>query len=250
MLLGKLPPKRPIEEYFIEFDFSKWLSETTIVTAVITVLDSTGTNVTAALTDSTQQSNTDTSVNVFIKGGISGETYEISCLITDSAGEVLGPLSKLLTVQETADVVLPTGNMYCAIADIAGRIGETTLTQLTDDLGAGGIDEQLVAKAIIAAGATIDAYCQKYYTTPLSPIPPKIAELCVDITVYDLYSRSDLAMPEIRKDRNDAAIRFLEKVSDGKIDLGVSTPSPAETSNHVEIVSSRRNFKRSNLRDF
>jgi len=246
MLIGKLPPKKPTEEYFIEFDFSGWLSLSTIAAAVVTVLDSAGHNATATLTDSTQQSNTDTLVYVFVKDGISGETYEISCQITDSAGEVLGPLSKLLPVQDTADIVLPTGNMYCAVADIIGIIGETTLTQLTDDLGVGGIDEQVVAKAIIAASATIDAYCQG----PISPVHPMIPGICVDLAVYNLYSRSDLALPEIRKDRYNNAISFLNKVAAGKISLGVKEPAPAGSNDSVESSSGPRIFDRNTMKGY
>jgi len=139
---------------------------------------------------------------------------------------------------------------YCTTANISDRIGETVLTQLTDDAGAGEVDDALVAAAIAAASATIDAYCQGRYTVPLSPVPAKITDLCVDIAAYDLYSRSDLVMPEIRKDRQSAAIRFLEKVAAGTIALGATTPAPADTSNSVELTSNKRIFDRTKLRNF
>ncbi|MFA6290227.1 MAG: DUF1320 domain-containing protein [Victivallales bacterium] len=139
---------------------------------------------------------------------------------------------------------------YCTIENIENLINETILIQLTDDAGVDAVDETLVNAAITAADATIDTYCQKYWPVPLSPVPAKITELSVDIAVYNLYSRCDLALPEIRKERHEAAIRFLEKVAAGSIDLGVSTPSPADTNNSVEFESNTRQFNRSKMRGF
>lgn len=139
---------------------------------------------------------------------------------------------------------------YCTIENITERIGETALIQLTDDAGTGEADEDLATAAIGAASATIDSYCQGRYSVPLTPIPAQIAGLCVDIAVYNLYSRSDLAMPEVRKDRYNAAIRFLEKVADGKIQLGADTPAQINTDNTVNITSAPRNFTRRKMRGF
>jgi phage gp36-like protein len=123
---------------------------------------------------------------------------------------------------------------YCILADIKKAIPEVVIIQLTDDDNIGEIVSANVNKAIAAADATIDAYCQRYYTIPLNPVPPKIVEISADIAIYNLYSRSDLPLPEIRKDRNDAAIKFLEKVAKGDIDLGAASPAPTDTSNGAE----------------
>jgi phage gp36-like protein len=139
---------------------------------------------------------------------------------------------------------------YCTIANITDRIGEAALITLTDDEGTGDVVDALVTAAIAAAAATIDAYCQGRYTVPLATVPAKVAELCQDIAVYELYSRSDLVMPEVRKDRYNAAIRFLEKVAAGTIALGAATPAPADTNNSVDFDSNRRIFNRDKLRNF
>ncbi|MFA5753990.1 MAG: DUF1320 domain-containing protein [Patescibacteria group bacterium] len=139
---------------------------------------------------------------------------------------------------------------YCATDNIKDRIGENALIQLTDDLGDGVVNEDIANAAITEADATIDAYCQKYYTVPLSPVPAKITELSVDIAVYNLYSRRDLALPDIRKDRYNAAIKFLEKVAEGKIELGSSSVSPANASNDVDIESGTRKFTRTKMRSY
>ena len=139
---------------------------------------------------------------------------------------------------------------YCTQANILDRIDEATLITLTDEAGAGEVDDAKVTAAIADADATINAYCQSNYTLPLSPVPPKITQISVDIALYNLYSQSDLEMPEIRKDRNKEAIRFLEKVAAGGISLGSTTPAPADTSNSATVASNARIFTREKMSGF
>ncbi|MHB8772964.1 MAG: gp436 family protein [Syntrophales bacterium] len=139
---------------------------------------------------------------------------------------------------------------YCTQANILNLISEATLISLTDDDGVGAVDAAKVTAAIADADATIDSYCQARYSIPLSPVPAKIAQISVDISVYNLYSRSDLEMPAGRKERNKDAIRFLEKVADGKIQLGASTPAPADTDNSVSMESGSRIFTRGKMEGF
>jgi len=139
---------------------------------------------------------------------------------------------------------------YCDQADIIALIGETALMQLTDDDGAGVIDSARVTRAIADADAAVDSYCQGLYTTPLSPVPAMITRIACDIAAYNLYSRRDMPMPDIRKDRNTAAIRFLELVAAGKVSLGADTPAPSDTQHSVDFNSSARKFTRGKLRDF
>lgn len=130
------------------------------------------------------------------------------------------------------------------------RIDEAVLIALTDKDGLGAIDDARVAAAGADADATIDAYCQGLYTVPLSPIPPKVAQVWADLTLYNLYSLSDLEMPEIRKDRNREAIRFLEAAAAGKISLGTDTPAQADTGSFTNAESSTRIFTPEKLSGF
>jgi phage gp36-like protein len=139
---------------------------------------------------------------------------------------------------------------YCTQENILDRIDEATLIALTDEAGAGVVDGDKVAAAIADADATVDAYCQGRYTIPLSPVPPKITQLSVDIALYNLYSQSDLGMPEVRKDRHAEAIRFSEKVAAGTINLGSSTPAQANTDNAANIDSNARIFTREKMSGF
>jgi phage gp36-like protein len=139
---------------------------------------------------------------------------------------------------------------YCLQTDIVNQIDSTVLLQLTDDAGTGVIDAGIVTRAIADADATIDSYCQDRYTIPLSPVPAKIRQVSVDISIYNLYSRREDVVPDIRKERNQAAIRFLEKVADGKIQLGVATLTPTNTDNSVSISGNTRLFTRDKMSGF
>ena len=139
---------------------------------------------------------------------------------------------------------------YCLQTDILNQLNSTVLLQLTDDAGVGAIDTDVVTRAIADADATIDSYCQARYSVPLSPVPEKIRQISVDIAIYNLYSRRDDVVPDIRKDRDKEAIRFLEKVADGKIQMGAATPTPANTENTVSVAYNDRIFTRNKMSEF
>ena len=139
---------------------------------------------------------------------------------------------------------------YSTKSDILEQLDEAILIQLTDDDSIGAVDDDKVTRAIADADATIDAYCQGRYSIPLDPVPGKIRQICVDLDIYNLYSRRGDAAPEIRKDRHKEAIRFLEKVSEGKISLGASTPAPETTGNSVDINQNDRIFTRDEMSGF
>lgn len=139
---------------------------------------------------------------------------------------------------------------YSTKGDILEQLDEAILIQLTDDDDLGVVNDDRVTRAIADADATIDAYCQGRYSIPLDPVPDKMRQVSVDLAIYNLYSRRGDAAPETRKDRHKEAIRFLEKVSEGKISLGASTPSPETTGNSVEIDQSDRIFTRDEMSGF
>lgn len=151
---------------------------------------------------------------------------------------------------------------YSTLEDLKKLLQEETIIQLTDDenLSPTAIDPTdedhaaivgRIDEAIAAADATIDSYCQDRYTVPLSPVPAKISQISVDLTIYNLFSRRDMDMPEIRKERNKEGIRFLEKVSKDEIHLGVSSPSPlGADSSSMSSEASRRVFTREKMKGF
>jgi len=140
---------------------------------------------------------------------------------------------------------------YSTKIDIFNQVESEVLIQLTDDENTGLVGEAVVTRAIADADATIDAYCQGRYNVPLSPVPEKIRQVSVDIAIYNLYSRRMDTMPEVRSERHKEAIRFLEKVSDGKIFIGADSPAPTNTSDRADITTdNQRIFTRNKMSGF
>jgi phage gp36-like protein len=138
---------------------------------------------------------------------------------------------------------------YSAQTDITEALDEAELIELTDDEGMGTVDESVVTRAIADADATIDAYCQAKYTVPLTSTPDKIRQISVDIAVYNLYSRR-LSVPEHRTARYKEALRFLEKITEGKISLGAAEPAAEATGHEANVDYSTRIFTRSKMTGF
>jgi phage gp36-like protein len=141
--------------------------------------------------------------------------------------------------------------MYCSVDDLLARYSEDVLIDITTD---GTVDDTEINQAkvdgtIADVSALIDSYLQKEYNVPLSPVPRVISKISVDIVLYELFSDrgidEDSEQDIIRKYKN--AIRLLEKIAEGKVTLGSSTPPP---DNGLEVVSQVRVFSRDSLKGF
>ncbi len=86
------------------------------------------------------------------------------------------------------------------------------------------IDTSVTTRAIADADAEIDGYCKAVYDVPFSPVPVMVRKISVDIAIYNLYARRKGA-PEDRRNRYKDAIKFLENVAKGIVDLGSDAPS-------------------------
>lgn len=109
---------------------------------------------------------------------------------------------------------------------------------------------ELIPIAITDADAEIDGYLAKRYSTPMEPVPKIINKFSKDIAVYNLVSRKGIDENDREKtvlNRYNAAIKFLILVSEGKVELGVSTNSDA-ASRGFKMMSNRRNFTRDSMR--
>lgn len=119
--------------------------------------------------------------------------------------------------------------MYCSLDDLLERIPEETLIQITDDDGAGAIDQGKVAAAIARAGNEIDAWCGGRYRTPFAPVPAIISEIAADLAVYYLYARRQEIIPEARTDRYRGNLAMLKEIAHGLITLPGSATAEEPT---------------------
>ncbi len=127
---------------------------------------------------------------------------------------------------------------------------EDVAAQLTDDVGTGEADPGLLAGAIADAEAEVDAHVGQVLTLPLSTVPRFLSLLALDIAVYRLYGRRQLA-DEAVDARYKAAVRALEKIARGEIRVGLPAAA-TESVSHAAVVppGGGRRFTRASMRGF
>jgi phage gp36-like protein len=120
---------------------------------------------------------------------------------------------------------------YCVINDLVQAFTEKKLIQLTDDTSVGVYDSAILNAEIANGQVEIDGYCRKRYSAsmPFATIPEMLIPLNVDITIYRIHKRRGRIPQEI-VDVYDKAVKKLEGIAKGLIDLGTSTGSVAEDS--------------------
>lgn len=96
-----------------------------------------------------------------------------------------------------------------------------------------------ITNAINAAGYEIDTYLSQRYTLPLSSTPEVISKICVDIAVYNLYTRKSL---DKEKDygivsRWERAIVLLKEIRDGKLNLSIAGVETEPVNSGCAILS-------------
>ena len=119
---------------------------------------------------------------------------------------------------------------YCTAQDLIDRYGEEELIQLTDRMGEGTYDAEVVAQAIADANADIDAHLSTRYPAPLSPTPSILVRIGCDLARYYLWK--DKASEAVRMRFEDAR-RALERIALGNIGLGPVASAPAAVAREV-----------------
>lgn len=139
---------------------------------------------------------------------------------------------------------------YATQADMIARFGEEDLIRLTDraDPPLEAIDATVLAAAQADAAATIDSFVASRYTLPLSPAPRVLSGVECDLTWFNLQRGR---VTEDTQKRYDNAMRYLAKVSDGKVSLGpdASNALPAEAGG-VLVTSTDPVFSPETLSDY
>lgn len=145
---------------------------------------------------------------------------------------------------------------YCETAEVRSMIKDDALNTI---IGSDYIEDvaereakiiPIIEAAIEDAGAEIDGYLAKRYPLPLSPVPQVVNKFAKDIAVYNLYSRIGIDESDREKNylnRYKAAVRFLELLAEGKVEIGaVDTTTAARTG--FSVTSSPRLFSRNTLK--
>lgn len=141
-------------------------------------------------------------------------------------------------------------------ADMIGYIVGTDSDDYGDDYTPELLREAvrpLAENAVEDAQAEIDGYLAKRYDVPFTKTPRVINKFAKDIALYNLISRKGVDESDREKTyltRYNAAVAFLTKVAEGKIDIGVedihATQSAAQ--NGFSMKSGNRIFSRSSMK--
>lgn len=146
--------------------------------------------------------------------------------------------------------------MYCSVEEVRGMIKSDALNMIIgdeyieDELEREAKIIPLIEEAIGDADGEIDGYLAKRYPVPLSPTPKVLNKFSKDIAVYNLFSRAGIDEGEKEKNylnRYKAAVRFLENVAKGVIDIGVSD-NVKKASTGFQVNSSTRLFSRDSMK--
>ncbi|MBU5312225.1 DUF1320 domain-containing protein [Tissierella carlieri] len=108
----------------------------------------------------------------------------------------------------------------------------------------------IIEEAIGDADGEIDGYLVKRYPVPLSSIPKVINKFSKDIAVYNLFSRAGIDEGEKEKNylnRYKAAVRFLENVAKGIVDIGI-IDNIKRANTGFSVNSSSRLFSRDSMK--
>ncbi len=139
---------------------------------------------------------------------------------------------------------------YIVQADLENQISPEVVIQLTDDTGSGAVNVVNLNQAIDGAEGQANGYLQHKYAVPLSPAPPGLKVMVLDLAVYRLYLRRPGSMPEDVDRQYRNAVGFLRDVSNGVAALGDETTIPDDTSNTVSFQSDDREFTKDSMEGF
>ena len=129
---------------------------------------------------------------------------------------------------------------YCTQADLVERFGENELLALARDETGTAIDTAVVERACDDASGEIDGYVSAAgYTVPLATVTRIITAYACDIARYRLYDEH--ASDQVQK-RYDDAVKFLVRVANGTVKLGISTGPSSSSAGSVQMNSGRHVF--------
>ncbi|SFB75404.1 Protein of unknown function [Brevinema andersonii] len=118
---------------------------------------------------------------------------------------------------------------YCSIEDIFNACQGTAVLSWAKDDSRESNETALsrINLAINRAEEEINLYIGKVYMLPLKQIPSSLTDICVRLTLYSLLSRKGLtenSSDTTIKHNRDSALKSLEMIANGKLDLGIKMP--------------------------
>lgn len=145
---------------------------------------------------------------------------------------------------------------YATVTDMQARYPARDLIAISDPANT-AINNTVINQALSDASVEIDGYLASRFQLPLSD-PPAVLNLhCCTIAMYRLQALRPLHDLEDARKRYEDTIKFLTKVANGDLGLGLSTDNaePVQATDAVRTASDdpvggvpRRVFDRQKLR--
>lgn len=126
--------------------------------------------------------------------------------------------------------------MYATQQQMIDRFGYQEIMELTDRVGTGNIDADVMDGALLDAEAEINSFLASRYTLPLAQTSQELVRLSCDITRYRLF---DIRATEAVKARYDDAIKKLRDVAKGVASLGIDQASQPVAVNGGAVINSQ-----------
>lgn len=137
---------------------------------------------------------------------------------------------------------------YATKQNLIDRFGDKELAELTDRTNGAVIDDTVVTRALNDADALINGYLAAKYTLPLAVVPAALEPVASDVARYYLYEDR---VTDIVKNRYEDRVAWLEGVSRGTVNLGVSTANQAPAAaGGPQYKAPDRVFTRETLEDY
>lgn len=140
---------------------------------------------------------------------------------------------------------------YATAQDMIDRFAEQQLKEVTDP----EIEEIKVAalaRALEDASDEIDGYLEGRYRLPLQSPPRSLRILACNIAMYRLLTLRQIDVMEDQRERYKDAVKYLQAVADGKINLGLAksgeTVTPA--GGPTLVAGPERTFSRDRMKGF
>lgn len=186
-------------------------------------------------------------VVIIISGGRDGEQYLVSVRLSTEDGRVIDRDVEVTVID--AGWVMPDGGApYLDIAEFVQAYGLPEVVAMTDGVGDGRIDRDMLIKALIAAQSVVDGFIGGRYALPLTTVPQLVKTWVGDIARARLYPNG--APDGVAQAAKDAT-SMLGKVASGAMPLAVPEPLDAQPASDAPVLhfSGGRTYP-DNLRGF
>lgn len=139
---------------------------------------------------------------------------------------------------------------YATQDDMIKRFGEAEVIQITDRENLGVFNAAVFAQAQLDGDAEIDVYLQSGYPLPLTTVPTVLVRIACDLYRYYLYGN---LVPDHVKDRYNAAIKTLQLINKGDVQLNPPTGGgdiPQDSAKDILVAKAEPVFTKETLKGF